>query len=120
MLYGILCFFKWVFRNSLHHGMQMQRFDIELGQVQQPQILAVSVVAAICETRSGSKPLTSYAEDKCCICLEEFEDEDSCWVLVKCDHTFHKACAQEWLKKKLSCPLCRTDITCSFINIVDV
>ncbi|OMO80275.1 Zinc finger, RING-type [Corchorus capsularis] len=95
--------------------------DIELGQVQQPRILAVSVVAAICETRlpvRRSKP--SYAEGKCCICLEEFEEEDSCWVLVNCDHAFHKACAQEWLKKKLSCPLCRTDITCSVINIVDV
>ena len=39
----------------------------------------------------------------CSICLEEY-----CNIVTNnCKHYFHKECLQSWLKKQLSCPLCR-------------
>ena len=35
-----------------------------------------------------------------------------------CDHVFHSACIDEWCKKNLTCPNCRTDL--SYNNILDV
>lgn len=45
-------------------------------------------------------------EERCSICLENFEDND--YVLaMPCDHIFHKNCILEWLKISYKCPLCR-------------
>ena len=29
---------------------------------------------------------------------------------LKCNHYFHKKCLNKWLKKSVSCPLCRQDL----------
>jgi len=43
----------------------------------------------------------------CCICLNDlFSSRDSC-VVLQCSHVIHNKCANEWLKKNISCPLCR-------------
>jgi len=45
----------------------------------------------------------------CCVCLEEV----CCGADVRtlpCLHTFHSACAEEWLRKKKVCPLCQFQI----------
>ncbi|KAK6230550.1 hypothetical protein QUC31_002068 [Theobroma cacao] len=89
--------------------------DIESGETSNPPPPPpVHVLSAISEAWlpdiPGAKPLTMYAaSDECAICLEDFKEKEVCWVLVKCDHVFHKPCAEEWLKRSLSCPLCRTN-----------
>jgi len=50
----------------------------------------------------------------CSICFEEISDEEQ--SVLKCDHTFHKECIDEWFKKSHRCPLCRNslfNISCS-------
>lgn len=47
----------------------------------------------------------------CAICLMDYEESDEIAEL-KCDkrHYFHSACLQDWLKKKLECPLCKRPV----------
>ena len=35
-----------------------------------------------------------------------------------CEHVFHSACIDEWCRKNLTCPNCRTDL--SYKNILEV
>ncbi|KAM5573787.1 hypothetical protein ABKV19_013372 [Rosa sericea] len=48
---------------------------------------------------------------QCYICLVEYEEGDEMRILP-CNHEFHKACIDKWLKEIHSrvCPLCRRDI----------
>lgn len=45
----------------------------------------------------------------CCVCLEDVCAGQPVRTLP-CLHTFHAQCAEEWLKKKKTCPLCQFDI----------
>jgi len=49
--------------------------------------------------------------DKCAICWLEYE-EDSRLTIFNCkgDHVFHKECLGNWMKRSLTCPLCRTSL----------
>ena len=47
--------------------------------------------------------------DVCSICLQTIDDNNKC--RTNCDHEFCKGCLDSWFdSKKVSCPLCRTDI----------
>lgn len=45
--------------------------------------------------------------DPCSICLESLNAETTQFA---CGHSFHEICANQWLLRKISCPLCRTNI----------
>lgn len=47
----------------------------------------------------------------CCICFMDFRSSDIL-VVVPCKsrHYFHRSCAQVWLKKHSTCPLCRGNL----------
>ncbi|KAJ1258954.1 hypothetical protein BS78_10G115800 [Paspalum vaginatum] len=45
----------------------------------------------------------------CAVCLEAFEAGDQCRRLPRCEHSFHAACVDSWLRKRSACPVCRTD-----------
>jgi hypothetical protein len=46
---------------------------------------------------------------ECTVCLEEITKESNpLFLLCPFNHVFHKACIVEWMKKKLSCPICRS------------
>ena len=46
---------------------------------------------------------------QCCVCLDDVEVGQQVRTLP-CLHTFHAACAEEWLGKKKVCPLCQFSI----------
>ena len=48
---------------------------------------------------------------ECVICMMDFKEEDEIAEL-KCDerHYFHAACLEDWLKRKLECPLCKKPV----------
>jgi len=51
-------------------------------------------------------PLMLPAEDSLCvICLQQFKVNESV-RLLHCHHCYHQKCIDEWLTKKLTCPLC--------------
>lgn len=44
--------------------------------------------------------------DFCSICLD---DEKDSIVKLNCDHFFHKDCIKSWLRREMSCPICRSN-----------
>ncbi|XP_062087002.1 putative RING-H2 finger protein ATL19 [Humulus lupulus] len=46
-------------------------------------------------------------DDECVICLEDFEEGESCQVFPVCNHIFHTNCIDHWLKNRPTCPVCR-------------
>lgn len=54
--------------------------------------------------------MTVSPRDKiCAICLMEYEEEEKT-MQFPCKHDFHKQCTIEWLKNKVTCPLCRSEL----------
>jgi hypothetical protein len=53
----------------------------------------------------------TYGEE-CPICFEFFEelDEDLLLCTLKCGHSYHKKCVNDWLSKDNTCPNCRIQI----------
>ncbi|RZC87191.1 hypothetical protein C5167_042122 [Papaver somniferum] len=47
---------------------------------------------------------------ECAVCLNEFEDDETCRLLPKCDHVFHPECIDAWLVSHTTCPVCRCDL----------
>lgn len=43
----------------------------------------------------------------CSICVEPLIEKS---VSLSCKHAFHEVCIQQWLKRKMACPMCRTNV----------
>ncbi|THW13875.1 hypothetical protein D6D24_05789 [Aureobasidium pullulans] len=56
----------------------------------------------------GGESISLTSEQRCLVCLCDFEHDEEARRLVKCNHLFHKECIDQWLTKgRNSCPLCR-------------
>jgi len=53
----------------------------------------------------SKKALTE--EERCSVCLDEYEKQQMCTRLPKCSHVYHKECIEGWLKTANTCPVCR-------------
>jgi hypothetical protein len=52
---------------------------------------------------------SSELEERCLICLSEFEAGDTVRTLSKCSHLYHRECIDTWLTTgRNTCPLCRS------------
>ena len=49
-------------------------------------------------------------EDKCPICLEQLNNKDTIYKVIKCNHIFCSICITEWLKNNSFCPMCKNDL----------
>jgi len=58
----------------------------------------------------GAGPATvalgQLSERSCSVCLEAYEPGERL-VQMPCQHFFHKACIERWLRQAKSCPLCK-------------
>ncbi|KAJ0979345.1 hypothetical protein J5N97_014819 [Dioscorea zingiberensis] len=55
---------------------------------------------------SSDQTLDDQQEERCTICLEEYEDRANLGVL-NCRHEFHFCCIKQWLQIKNVCPICK-------------
>ena len=59
-------------------------------------------------------------QDKCTICLVDFESSDLVLSLIKCGHwQFHYSCGQKWLNTKGLCPICREKCTAGQLQLCE-
>ncbi|KAL1632973.1 hypothetical protein SLS56_003259 [Neofusicoccum ribis] len=64
-----------------------------------------SLVAAAVE---GDETIVIAPDQRCLVCLCEYQTDDEARKLIKCGHLFHKECIDQWLTTgRNSCPLCR-------------
>jgi hypothetical protein len=105
------------------------RGDVELGRRRRPCVAAAST--GLEEAALASFPTELYSsstrhqaaapadertkeeaaaddETTCAVCLAEYADGDELRRLPGCAHAFHRACVDQWLRERPSCPLCRT------------
>jgi len=72
---------------------------------------AISIIDDISDIQIFSNLLkfNKYNETICCICLENFNNNDNVRVL-KCQHYFHDKCITEWFNQSTKCPMCNQDM----------
>jgi len=49
-------------------------------------------------------------DDKCVICLTDYQDSDEKIIRLNCGHHFHQDCNKEWLKDHSTCPYCKKNV----------
>ncbi|KMZ72895.1 hypothetical protein ZOSMA_158G00040 [Zostera marina] len=54
----------------------------------------------------------------CSICVMDFEDTEFLRLLPKCEHAFHSLCIEEWLKICMTCPVCRSLVEDTDVNLI--
>ncbi|TNV80173.1 hypothetical protein FGO68_gene17764 [Halteria grandinella] len=97
-----ISFLKWRRMRQLAHE---QRASTQLVSEQHYHL----ALRSLRKKRYGS--LKQKHLNDCIICMAEFKGRDVVYEL-RCDarHYFHKACLEDWLKRKLICPLCKTPL----------
>jgi len=61
--------------------------------------------------RQGEKDVLIIIEnDGCCICMEENYKQKEHIRIFNCQHIFHQTCADTWLERNPTCPICRREI----------
>jgi hypothetical protein len=53
--------------------------------------------------------ISNLLDEQCIICLEYFL-KDEFITTLSCSHVFHSLCLKEWILRKTTCPLCRSNI----------
>lgn len=71
--------------------------------VQAKRALAIIPIITI------SKDEHEEDEDHCPVCLDVYKIGEAMRILP-CSHRFHKACIDQWLLDKRTCPMCKMDI----------
>ncbi|KAF2264019.1 hypothetical protein CC78DRAFT_417419, partial [Lojkania enalia] len=62
----------------------------------------------IAESGDGTDTIDLASDQRCLVCLCDFEVDEEARSLVKCGHLFHRICIDKWLTTgRNSCPLCR-------------
>eukprot|EP00252_Welwitschia_mirabilis_P016330 TRINITY_DN3601_c0_g1_i2.p1 TRINITY_DN3601_c0_g1~~TRINITY_DN3601_c0_g1_i2.p1 ORF type:complete len:864 (-),score=166.89 TRINITY_DN3601_c0_g1_i2:167-2758(-) len=51
-------------------------------------------------------PISEESEVKCCICQEEYQENEELGRL-NCKHSYHTSCIRQWLLQKNQCPICK-------------
>jgi hypothetical protein len=106
--------FHQVFHNpQATYGDPATIFNMSMENVKQP--LTKHAFDSISNVKYiNIKNMSDTKEDKCSICLTDFEDEDNV-KYTECCHFFHPECLAGWTKEHHTCPICRVSLG-NYIN----
>ncbi|KAJ7498721.1 hypothetical protein FB451DRAFT_1015638, partial [Mycena latifolia] len=74
-----------------------------------PKATPDDVVSGL-ETASYKDWATPESDQRCPICLDDYQSSDPVMKLGDCRHWLHKECLEQWLKGASTCPVCRKDV----------
>ncbi|PIL27190.1 hypothetical protein GSI_10333 [Ganoderma sinense ZZ0214-1] len=77
-----------------------------LGDVK-PRGTPGDIVSALPRGTYGEWVHPGHTEERCPICLDDYDAKDACLRVPACSHWFHEGCLQQWLKGARTCPVCR-------------
>ena len=103
---------RWI--DSIGNNSEQQQNNIvnEVGlQSKERDLTTIWKFLPVWEVRENKR---SNNNNNCVVCLTEFQIGDIISALPCC-HVFHTDCIQNWLKKELSCPVCKFEVTLSSI-----
>ncbi|KAJ6490380.1 hypothetical protein C8R47DRAFT_977693 [Mycena vitilis] len=68
-----------------------------------------SIIAGL-DSASYKDWATPESDQRCPICLDDYQPTDPVMKLGDCRHWLHKECLEQWLKGASTCPVCRKDV----------
>ncbi|EPS97152.1 hypothetical protein FOMPIDRAFT_1032121 [Fomitopsis schrenkii] len=77
-----------------------------LGEVR-PRGLSEQAIASLPSGTYSEWATPGETEERCPICLDDYNPEDPVLKLPACSHWFHRGCLEQWLKSARTCPVCR-------------
>ena len=63
---------------------------------------------------------TASMHNICHICRNRIKDKIECLLIVRCNHTFHRTCIENFLSKESECPICRLSCELSDLQKVNL
>jgi hypothetical protein len=99
-------------------GVERKLVDAPRGDVCKPErqrqvragLVVVRIPLHLQHVSSSLRRLSRRYGDTCAICLESWKDTDEVSKFEPCGHLFHSDCISEWIRRKSTCPTCRTDV----------
>ena len=87
----------------------LERFVRDIDERRGPRLRALNRLPPLISYGNHERRASSGRGDvdECVICLEDFEEDESCQVFPVCNHIFHTNCIDHWLKNRPTCPVCR-------------
>eukprot|EP01018_Ginkgo_biloba_P032443 Gb_36316 [translate_table: standard] len=67
------------------------------------------IMSLTCSGEPSTDRFLSGEDAECCICLSPYEDGTELRELP-CNHHFHCACVDKWLRINATCPLCKYNV----------
>lgn len=93
--------------SSIHYSLLYYALNLILGVVYHHLFLLEYHRAN--RNRINWELAADLADENCAICLNRIEQGHRL-AKIECMHHYHLGCLNKWVKKKLQCPLCQTQI----------
>ncbi|XP_026456699.1 RING-H2 finger protein ATL39-like [Papaver somniferum] len=89
-------------------------YIVAIGKATEKQLLDSKEIQALPESVYSAVKNKEEVQEKCSVCLSEYENEDMLRFLP-CRHAFHTECIDEWLVSRTTCPYCRSDLLVAIV-----
>jgi len=76
-----------------------------LGEVK-PRNTPSHIIASLPSGKYGEWA-TPGSDERCPVCLDDYQADDELLKITDCSHWFHRGCLEQWLGGANTCPVCR-------------